>query len=543
MDRESMTFDIVIVGAGPAGLSAAIRYAQHHIKAERPPKICVVEKGAQVGAHIVSGAVFDPCVLSALIPDWKALGAPLETPAIKDSFLALTERRAFSLPLPPQMKNEGNYIISLEQLCIWLAQQAESLGVEIYPGFAASEILFNEQNEIIGVLTGDKGVDKAGNPKANFQPGIALLAKQTLFAEGCRGSLSQQLIKKFQLEKNAPQTYGMGLKEIWEISPEKHKSGTVVHTLGWPLPLDTYGGGFIYHWGKNLLSIGLIVGLDYKNTYLNPYQEFQRFKHHPYLETLLKEGRCISYGARAINEGGWQSLPKLTMPGGMLIGCSAGFLNVPKIKGSHYAMLSGMLAADAIFESQTKENIPSGEISLFQEKIDRSWMMTELYEARNIRPAFRYGLIAGLAYACIDTYLLRGKAPWTFGHYLDNTTLNFAKNCKPIQYPKPDGIISFDRMTSVSRTNVFHEENQPVHLRLKDPQIALTINWKEYQGPEQRYCPAGVYEYLDDEEGEKRFQINAQNCIHCKTCDIKDPTQNIVWTTPEGGDGPNYIMM
>lgn len=544
MNRESMTYDVVIVGAGPAGLSAAIRYAQLCAKVNQQPKICVVEKGSQVGAHIISGAVFDPRVLNQLIPNWQDLGAPLNTPATQDCFLALTPTQSFSLPIPPQMKNQGNYIISLGLLCQWLAKYAEGLGVEIYPGFAASAMLYNEKNEVIGVSIGDKGLDKSGKPKANYQPGIDLLAKQSLLAEGCRGSLSQQLIHRFDLIQRCPQTYGIGIKEIWEVPPEQHQPGKVIHTLGWPLDLQTYGGSFIYHWGKNLISIGFIVGLDYKNPYLNPYQEFQRFKHHPDIKKLLHKGQCISYGARAINEGGWQSLPKLTVPGAMLLGCSAGFLNVPKIKGSHYAMQSGILAAEAIFETfQTQKENPPKEITLYQQKIDQSWMIKELYQARNIRPAFRYGLLAGLTYACIDTYLLRGKAPWTFANYLDNTTLSYAKNATPIDYPKPDGIFSFDRMTSVARTNVFHAEDQVNHLKLIDPQIAVNINWKEYRGPEQRYCPAGVYEFIEQEGGLPYLQINAQNCIHCKTCDIKDPTQNIIWTAPEGGDGPNYTMM
>lgn len=540
---ESMTYDVVIVGAGPAGLAAAIRYAQLCREANQQPKICVLEKGSEVGAHIISGAVFEPRALNELIPDWQNQGAPIQTPVTEDHFLLLTQKKAFTLPTPPQMKNHGNYIISLGLLCRWLATIAESLGVEIYPGFAATELLTNDHNEVIGIATGDLGRDKNGESKANFQPGMQLLAKQTLFAEGCRGSLSQQLIKRFNLaQKSQVQTYGIGIKEIWEVQPQKHQAGKVTHTVGWPLDPKTYGGSFIYHWGSNLVSIGLVIGLDYENPYLNPYEEFQRFKHHPAIEPLLEGGQCLSYGARAINEGGWQSIPKLTFPGGMLIGCSAGFLNVPKIKGSHTAIKSGMLAAETIFENFKKQSNEK-ELTQYSEKINKSWIKPELYRARNIRPAFHKGLWHGLTYAAIDTYVFRGLAPWTFSQHADNLCLNRAKYYKPINYPKPDGKISFDKMTSVARTNVFHEENQPVHLILKNPTAAITINWQQYAGPEQRYCPAGVYEFIDDEAGKKKLQINAQNCIHCKTCDIKDPTQNITWVPPEGGGGPNYSNM
>ncbi len=543
MAHESMSFDLVIVGAGPAGLSAAIRYAQLCKEANIEPRICVLEKGANVGAHIISGAVFEPRALNELIPDWKMMDAPIHTPVIKDEFLYLTERKARKLPTPPQMRNHGNYIISLEQLCQWLGKIAQNLGVEIYPGFAATEILYNEKNEVTGVATGDMGKDKSGLPKSTFQAGMHLHAKQTLFAEGCRGSLSQQLIKHYQLtRKHQVQTYGIGLKEVWEIQPEKHKVGTVTHTIGWPLDPKTYGGSFIYHWGNHLISIGLVIGLDYQNTYLDPYQEFQRLKHHPVIRSLLEGGQCISYGARAINEGGWQSIPKLTFPGGMLIGCAAGFLNVPKIKGSHTAIKSGMLAAQTAFEALTHQS-SQRELSTYQDKVNHSWIKTELFKARNIRPAFHWGLWPGLIYAAVDTYVFRGYAPWTFSYRADHLALNRAKNCKPISYPKADGIISFDKMVSVSRTNVFHEENQPAHLKLKNLQTAITINWQQYAGPEQRYCPAGVYEFIDDEHGKKKLQINAQNCIHCKTCDIKDPTQNITWVPPEGGGGPNYSNM
>ncbi len=543
MAHESMHYDLVIVGAGPAGLSAAIRYAQLCKDANKEPRVCVLDKGAQVGAHIISGAVFDPCALNELLPDWKMRDAPIHTPTIKDEFLYLTKQKAYTLPIPRQMKNHGNYIISLGQLCQWLAKIAESLGVEIYPGFAATAALFNEKNEVVGIATGDMGVDKNGLAKKSFQAGMHLYAKQTLLAEGCRGSLSQQLIKHYHLtKKNQVQSYGLGLKEVWEIVPEKHKAGTVTHTLGWPLDNKTYGGSFIYHWGNHLITIGLVIGLDYQNPYLDPYLEFQRFKHHPAIVKLLEGGQCISYGARAINEGGWQCLPKLTFPGGMLTGDSAGFLNVPRIKGSHTAMKSGMLAAQTVFEAITTQSSTT-DLTAYEEHVKKSWLKKELYSARNIRPGFHLGLWPGLLYAAMDTYIFQGHAPWTLSYTADHLALLRAKNCKPIAYPKPDGVYSFDKMVSVSRTNVFHEENQPIHLTLKNPQIAIAINWRQYAGPEARYCPAGVYEFIDDEQGKKKLQINAQNCIHCKTCDIKDPTQNITWVPPEGGGGPNYTNM
>jgi electron-transferring-flavoprotein dehydrogenase len=533
MAHESMEYDVVIVGAGPAGLACAIRYAQLCREANQQPKICLLEKGAEVGAHILSGAVFEPRALNELLPDWQKLGAPLHTPVTHDEFLILGTKKAFKLPTPPQMHNQGNFIISLGLLCRWLAKQAETLGVEIYPGFAASHVLYNDKNEVIGVATNDLGRDKQGEPKANFQNGMHLLAKKTVFAEGCRGSLTQQLIKHYDLAKDSqPQTYAIGIKEIWEISPEKHRTGTVIHTVGWPLDPKTYGGSFIYHWDNHLLSIGLVIGLDYQNPYLNPYEELQRFKHHPEIAPLLEGGRCISYGARALNEGGWQSIPQLQFPGGLLVGCAAGFMNVPKIKGSHTAMKSGMLAAESLISG-----------SDYEQELRSSWIKDDLYPVRNIRPGFRFGLLPGLLYAGIDTYLLRSKAPWTLSHQADYTYLKPANNYQPIVYPKPDGILSFDKMTSLSRANVYHDENQPVHLKLSDPSVAVNINWKIYKGPEARYCPAGVYEFVDDEKGNKHLHINAQNCIHCKTCDIKDPTQNITWETPEGGGGPNYSNM
>jgi electron-transferring-flavoprotein dehydrogenase len=526
MERESLQYDVIIVGGGPAGLSAAIRYAQLCNKANKPLSLCVVEKGAQIGAHSISGAVLDPRALDRLIPDWRAQQAPIETQVSRDHFYWLTAKQYYPLPVPAPMRNAGHFIISVGALCRWLADIAQSMGVEIYPGFAAASVLSDSQGKVVGVSIGDKGRDKTG--------GIDITARHTVLAEGCRGSLSQSVIARYALNKTAqPQTYGLGVKEIWEVK-SGHCPGKVSHTIGWPLDRSTYGGSFIYHWGKNLVSIGLVIGLDYKNPFLDPFKELQRFKHHPLVLPLLEGGRCIAYGARAVNEGGWQSLPQLTFPGGLLIGDSAGFLDVPKIKGIHNAMLSGMLASEAIFEE---------DAALYPLKIAKSWIKKELYRVRNIRPAFRWGLWTGLAYAALDTYILRGYAPWTFSHRADNTSLQLAKQCMPIAYPKPDGKISFDKMTSVSLTNVHHSEGEPCHLVLKDPSLAISVNWEQYRGPEQYYCPAGVYEYIDEASGKKRLQINASNCIHCKTCDIKDPLQNIVWHTPEGGGGPFYENM
>lgn len=538
MAEDVMTYDLVIVGAGPAGLSCAIRYAQLCMEANKQPSVCVIEKGAEIGAHILSGAAFDPKALNELMPNWTELGAPLDVKVTSDHFMWLSEKKARRLPTPPQMKNHGNYIISLGKLCRWLSVQAGSLGIEIYPGFAATEALYDDKENVIGIQIGDMGRTKIGEKKSAFQAGIKILAKQTILAEGCRGSLSKQIIKKYSLTTK-PQTYAIGIKEIWEIPAKQHELGKVIHTIGWPLDNSTYGGSFIYHYENNLLALGLAIGLDYQNPYLDPFEEFQRFKHHPYINQFLKDGQCISYGSRALNEGGWQAIPKLTFPGGLLIGCSAGFLNVPRIKGSHTAMKSGMLAAETVFEvlgTSAKKFVP------YDQRIKKSWIGKELYAARNIRPAFKLGLWGGLIYSALDTYLFRGHAPWTLSNHIDHLCLKKAKQFEPIAYAKPDGIFSFDRMTSLTRANVYHEEDQPVHLVLKDPSVAVNINWKEYLGPEQRYCPAGVYEFLDTEAG-KKLQINAQNCIHCKTCDIKDPTQNITWVPPEGGGGPNYSNM
>ncbi len=538
MPRESMQYDVVIVGAGPAGLACAIRLRQ----LSQDIKVCVVEKGSEVGAHILSGAVFEPRALNELIPDWQARGAPLNTPATKDQFIFLTTSKAFNLPTPPTMHNQGNYIISLSNLCKWLAQQAEALGVEIYPGFAAAEILYDDNGTVRGIATGDMGIGKDGKPTDQHQPGMELHAKQTLLAEGCRGSLTKTVIEKFNLQKDSdPQTYGIGIKELWEVDPKHHKPGTVIHSVGWPMDFKTYGGSFLYHLENNQVAVGFVIGLDYENTFLNPFEEFQRFKTHPAIRETFNGGKRLCYGARALVEGGYQSLPKLTFAGGLLIGDSAGFLNVPKIKGSHTAMKSGMIAAETIFNS-----LRSGletELTDYTKNIQSSWIWPELHKVRNIRPAFRWGLWAGLIYAAIDTYILRGKAPWTFNNHADYLQLKKSNQCKKIAYPKPDGVLTFDKLSSVYLSNTNHAENQLCHLQLLNPKLAIDVNYKEYDSPEQRYCPAGVYEIVRNADNQPYLQINAQNCVHCKTCDIKDPRQNINWVPPEGGGGPNYLGM
>lgn len=540
--KESLQFDVVIVGAGPAGLATAIRLAQIAKLNQQELSICILEKGATVGAHIIAGAVLEPRSLTELIPNWQALGAPISTPATHDSFWLLTENSSITLPTPPQMCNQGNYIISLSQLCKWLAQQAEDLGVQIFPSFAATEILYDPSNRVIGVGTGDVGINKNHTKKPSYQPGINIFAKYTVFAEGSRGSLTKQIIHKFALQKDSdPQTYGLGIKELWEVPAAQHKSGTVIHTIGWPLDAATYGGAFIYHLDPNIIALGLVVGLDYVNPYLNPYEELQRFKQHPKIKKMLEHGRCIEYGARVINEGGLQSIPKLIFPGGLLVGCAAGFLNVPKIKGIHTAIKSGMLAAESISQGLQQTSIPA-ELTDYTSKIQQSWIWPELTAVRNIRPAFKYGLWFGLGYAALDTYILRGKAPWTLHNHADYAQLKPANQCQIINYPKHDGIISFDKLTLLQRANVNHADDQPAHLLLKDPQLAISVNLDRYQSPEQRYCPAGVYEILYREQ-KPYLQINAQNCIHCKACDVKDPTQNITWVPPEGGGGPNYTGM
>ncbi|MCS6878886.1 MAG: electron transfer flavoprotein-ubiquinone oxidoreductase [Geminicoccaceae bacterium] len=544
MEREVMEFDVVIVGAGPSGLAAAIRLKQ--LAAERGAElsVCVLEKGSEVGAHILSGACIEPRALDELLPDWREQGAPLSTPAKEDRFLYLTATRAFRLPTPPQMRNHGNYIGSLGNLCRWLAERAEALGVEIFPGFAGARLLFDEQGRVSGVGTGDAGVGRDGEPGPNFQPGIDLRARLTVLAEGCRGSLTKQVFERFGLRKNAQhQTYGIGIKELWEIPAAKHEPGLVIHTIGWPLDHRTYGGSWLYMYGENLVSLGFVVGLDYENPWLSPFGELQRWKTHPAIRGLLEGGRRIAYGARALSEGGFQSLPELVFPGGALVGDCAGFLNVPKIKGTHAAMKSGMLCAEAAFEAL----VAGADRPLLEEyprKLRASWLWEELYTARNIRPAFKWGLFPALAYAALDTYLFRGKAPWTLRHRgPDHAMLKPADACARIDYPKPDGVLTFDRLSSVFVSNTNHEENQPCHLVVRDRELALRVNWQTYRGPEERYCPAGVYEWLDDGRGGKRLQINAQNCVHCKTCDIKDPMQNIDWVPPEGGGGPNYPGM
>ena len=548
MERESMEVDVVIIGAGPSGLAAAIRLKQLAAETGREIEVTILEKGSEVGAHILSGAVLEPRALNELFPNWKDMEAPLNTPVTSEKFLYLSETGGFSLPtflLPPPMKNHGNYIISLGNLCRWLGEQAEALGVEIYPGFAAAEVLYNADGSVKGVATGDMGVTREGEQGPNYQVGMELHAKYTFFAEGCRGSLGKQLMTQFNLRDGVePQTYGIGIKELWEIEPEKHQQGLVVHSAGWPIGNDTYGGSFLYHLENNQVAVGFVIGLDYKNPYLSPFEEFQRFKMHPKIKPTFEGGRRISYGARALNEGGLQSLPKLTFPGGVLVGCEAGTLNTPKIKGSHTAMKSGMLAAEAAFAAISADRA-SDELVEYADAFKNSWVYEELHAARNVRPGFKWGLLGGILYAGIDQVLLRGKAPWSLKHgHADHEMTGNASDYKPIEYPKPDGVLSFDRLTSVSFSATNHEEDQPIHLTLKDDSVPVDVNLAKYAAPEQRYCPAGVYEILYDDDGSSpRLQINSQNCVHCKTCDIKDPTQNIVWVTPEGGGGPNYPNM
>ena len=490
MTREAMEYDVVIVGAGPSGLSAAIRLKQLAEKAGAELSVCVVEKGSEVGAHILSGAVIEPRALEELFPDWKERGAPLNTPVKEDRFLFLTTEKAYKLPTPPQMHNDGNYIVSLGNVVRWLGEQAEALGVEIYPGFAASEVLYNADGSVKGIATGDMGVEKNGEPGPNYQPGIELHARQTVFSEGCRGSLTKGLFTRFNLREGVdPQTYGIGIKELWEVRPEVHQQGLTMHTVGWPVSSDVYGGSFLYHLENNQVAVGFVVGLDYSNPHLSPYEEFQRFKTHPEIRKFFEGGRRIAYGARALNEGGFQSVPKLSFPGGVLIGDTAGFLNVPKVKGTHMAMKSGIEAAEALFAHLTVEGQTGHECLGYAERLKQSWLWDELYQVRNIRPSFRWGLLGGIAYSAIDTYLLKGRAPWTFHHHADHTQLRKASECAPIVYPKPDGKISFDRLSSVFISATNHAEEQPCHLRLKDASVPISTNLALYNAPETRYCP------------------------------------------------------
>ena len=542
--REAMEYDVVIVGAGPSGLATAIKLKQINADAN----VCIVEKASEVGAHILSGNVFETKALDELLPDWQSMeGCPLKTKVSKEKFLVLSEKSYFSVPsflLPPVQHNKGNYITSLANLCRWLGQVAEGMGVEIYPGFAASEILYDEQGKVRGVATNDMGLDINNEKKDSYEPGIELHAKVTVFAEGCRGHLGKQLINKFNLSENSdPQQYGIGLKEIWEVPEENHDEGMVLHSVGWPLENDTYGGSFVYHAENKQIYLGYVIGLDYSNPYLSPFEEFQRFKTHPAIKKMLSGGKRISYGARALIEGGLQSLPKMYMPGALLIGCDAGTLNMPKIKGSHTAMKSGILAAEAINEFISEK---VSDLSVYEEKFNNSWLYKELHAARNVKPFFtRFGTMLGVMLAGIDQWLFWGKMPFTLSHkHADHETLIKAKDAKKIEYPKPDGVLTFDRSSSVYLTGTYHTENQPVHLQLKDSELPISYTLNEYDEPSQRYCPVGVYEVHQDNESETpRFVINSQNCIHCKTCDIKEPSQNINWVTPEGGGGPKYANM
>ena len=540
MAREAMEYDVVIVGAGPAGLTTAIKLKQ----LDPNLNVCILEKGSEVGAHILSGNVFETKALDELIPNWKDLNAPVKTKVTSEDFLYLNKEKSFKVPnflLPKSLQNHGNYIISLSNLCKWLGEFAENLGVEIFPGFAASKLLYNEKGEVSGVQTGDMGLDKNGNPKDNFEPGINIKGKVTVLSEGCRGHLGKEVIKKFNLDANnkSPQQYGIGFKEIWEITEEQHQEGLVMHTAGWPLDNQTYGGSFMYHAENKQIFLGYVIGLDYKNPHLSPFDEFQRFKTHPAIKKYIENGKRISFGARALIEGGIQSLPRMYMPGALLVGCDAGTLNMPKIKGSHTAMKSGMIAAETVFEHLNQQK----DLAIYEEKFNKSWVYEELYAARNVKPSFSWGLLLGIIFTGLDQIIFRGKLPFTLRHkHADHETLKDAKDMPKIDYPKPDNKITFDKTSSVYLTGTNHAENQPVHLRLKDPNLPINYTLQKYDEPAQKYCPVGVYE-VQIVNGSSKFVINSQNCIHCKTCDIKEPSQNITWVTPEGGGGPKYGNM
>jgi len=547
MERESMEFDVLIVGGGPAGLSAAIRLKQLAEAQGQDISICLIEKGAEIGAHSMSGAVLDPTSLDELIPDWEEKGAPIKTAVTEDRFMFLTEKSSFKMPnalLPSSFQNHGNYIIRLGHLTKWLGEQAEAMGIEVYPGFAGAQVLYDDNGVVNGVITGDMGITKSGEQGPNYQPGMELRAKYTLFAEGCRGNLGKELQSRFNLRDGVdPQTYGIGIKELWEVKPENHSLGLVTHTAGWPLGNDTYGGSFMYQLEDNLVALGLVVGLNYSNPYLSPFEEFQRFKTHPEIRRVLEGGKRIGYGARAITAGGLQSLPKTIFPGGALIGDDAGFLNGARIKGIHAAIKSGMLGAEAAFAA-LQEGRQHDELVSYPQAFQNSWLFEELYKARNFKPLMKKGLTMGSLLFGMDQMLFRGKAPWTLHNSEDHTALKKASECEPIEYPKPDGALTFDRLSSVFLSNANHEEDQPTHLHLKDPTVPINVNLALYDAPEQRYCPAGVYEIVRDADGSNpHLQINAQNCVHCKTCDIKDPTQNITWVPPQGGEGPLYQGM